>query len=280
MLLDKEKIHQQISNALSSHSVLEVDKVLASIEVLSSVDSTNSYLQNQQIITSMGKLCVAEEQSLGRGRHGNEWHAQANKNIILSLSWGFESRSATISALGLAVGLIVVERLNQDYSLGVGIKWPNDLFLNSQKLAGILVDATLSGKDNFNVVIGLGLNVQQENLAPTDSSYDWTDLYSHGVIVNRNELIGNLTADLLTMLYDFAERGFEPLVERWNTLSLYNRKQIKLTPQLDNSSSSEVIQGQMLGVNRSGQLLLLRPDGEQQVITTSNYSLSLCASDE
>ena len=180
----------------------------------------------------------------------------------------------------MAVGLIVVERLNQDYSLGVGIKWPNDLFLNSQKLAGILVDATLSGKDNFNVVIGLGLNVHQENLASTDSSYDWTDLYSHGVIVNRNELIGNLAADLLTMLYDFAERGFEPLVERWNTLSLYNRKQIMLTPQLDNSSSSEVIQGQMLGVNQSGELLLLRPDGEQQVITTSNYSLSLCASDE
>ncbi len=244
-----------------------------SIKILPSVDSTNSYLFKQPVIVGKAKVCLAEAQISGRGRRGNDWQSAANKNIMLSLSWGFKCWPKTISGLGLAVALVVAERLNKNHQLGVGIKWPNDLLINGDKLAGILVDVSGEVEGVCNMVLGLGLNVHQPDWSKQATDYAWTDLYSHGVVVDRNILVADIVNDWVSMLKDFEESGFGLFVERWNDLSCHVNKQIVLSE----TGEGKITSGKMIGVNDSGALLIESDDGQQKSISNSNLSLRLAS---
>ena len=143
----------------------QVAELLTDVEVLQNVASTNTHLLSKEITTNRACICLAESQSSGRGRRGNNWQSSPYRNVMLSLSWGFDHWPATITGLGLAVSLCIVETLNNNYGLDVEIKWPNDLMVRNgdvyDKLGGILVDVAGESSGACNVVIGLGLNVHQ-----------------------------------------------------------------------------------------------------------------------
>lgn len=263
--------------------------LIESITVLPSVDSTSSYLLKQKTNVGKAKVCLAEAQTSGRGRRGNNWLSAPNRNVTLSLSWSFARWPETITGLGLAVGLVVAERLNKDYQIDVGIKWPNDLLINGEKLAGVLVDVTGDIEGACTVVLGLGLNVHQPDWSrpieatshqqpiPQEagklSDYAWTDLYSQGVMVNRNDLVANVINDWLLMLTKFEQLGFGAFVHRWNSLSCHIDKLVVLAKP----EAAEQVRGKLLGVNDAGELLIRSEDGEQHTVSDSNLSLRLAS---
>ena len=242
---------------------------LKNIDVFQEIDSTNNYLLNQPIDVGVANLCVAEAQSSGRGRRGNDWQSASNHNIMMSLSWGFTHWPETITGLGLAVSLMVAERLNYDYQLAVKIKWPNDLMVDDDKLGGILIDLRGEASGECKLVIGVGLNVHQPDWSSEGARYKWTDLNSLGVKVDRNQLIGKLCSDLIIMLQEFECSGFKLFVERWGELSSHTNRRVKIT------GSNISVEGIMRGVDENGALLIESFDGEIHVFTDSNVSLSL-----
>ena len=162
------------------------------VEVLKEVDSTNSELMRRaRSGLTDPVLLVAESQTAGRGRLGRQWHAQAGDALTFSL--GLMLHPADWSGLSLAVGLSVVESLDPQGVLGLGLKWPNDIWLRQQdtnqqmletlpktasntwrKLAGILIETavpstptphtnqpqgTNSQKQQRYCVIGVGINI-------------------------------------------------------------------------------------------------------------------------
>ena len=268
--LEKEVIVNRVEQLLYQHTASEVLSAFGDVCILDEVDSTNAYLLKQPILTSQAKVCLAESQFAGRGRRGNEWQSASHKNIMLSLSWGFSRWPATITGLGLAVALLLAERLNQDYQLGVEIKWPNDLLISGEKLAGLLVDVSGSADGGCEVVIGLGLNVHQPDWSKEESAYAWTDLHSQGLSLDRNQLAGDIIADWIKLLIDFEKNGFAPMVKRWNALCAYVGKSIKLI-----KLGEEDIVGVMLGVDEAGALIVELPNGEPRVIVDSSLSLRL-----
>ena len=240
------------------------------IDVLQSVASTNSYLLSQSIQTGRANVCVAESQTSGRGRRGNDWQSAPYRNVMMSLSWGFESWPTTITGLGLAVALSVTECLNKEFGLDVAIKWPNDLMVGSDKLAGVLIDVAGESSGACNVVIGLGLNVHQPDWSNAQgSAYSWQDLTGLGVAVSRNELIAMLTDALTGMLSEFAQSGFAPMAQRWNALSSYAGKVIKV------GNEDSFVVGQMLGVDSSGALIVRDELGEEHHFSESTVSVRL-----
>jgi BirA family biotin operon repressor/biotin-[acetyl-CoA-carboxylase] ligase len=260
-MLDKDRICMAIDE-LGRPLVEEV-------EVLKSVDSTNSYLLTQPLKVGLARVCATEMQRAGRGRRGNEWQSAANKNIMMSLSWGFPRWLEGLTGLGLAASLVVAERLNKDYSLDVKIKWPNDLMVEKDKLAGILIDVSGDPHGYCNVVIGLGLNVHQADWSESEAGYAWQDLHRLGVEMDRSKFIGQLTSDLVAMLQTFERQGFAPMVQRWNDLSSYTGKQVVI---LDGGES---VRGLMQGVSDVGALIVKLDSGEQRVYTDSNISVRL-----
>ena len=222
---------------------------LESVEVVQSITSTNSHLLSQSISARRARVCLAESQSAGRGRRGNDWQSAPYRNLMLSLSWGFDHWPETITGLGLAVALTITERLNRDYDAGVLIKWPNDLLIRRNKLAGILIDVAGESTGACHVVIGIGLNVHQPDWSQS-GDYRWTDLASQDIQCDRNRLASDLVNDLMAMLTQFEDAGFSPMVDRWNALSSYAGERIKVGDQ------SHSIVGKMKGVDSSGALLL------------------------
>ena len=223
VLLDEQAIESEVAKKES----------LSGIEVLQSVESTNSYLLSKEIKLNEARICLAEAQSSGRGRRGNDWQSASYRNVMMSLSWGFDHWPATITGLGLGVALSVVETLNAECGLDVKIKWPNDLMVESDgchdKLGGILVDVAGESSGACNVVIGLGLNVHQPDWsAENGGAYQWQDLAGLGVNVDRNQLCAKLIDALIEMLSGFSVAGFEPMAERWNALSSYANKVIRV----------------------------------------------------
>ena len=244
-------------------------RLCESVEVLQSVQSTNSHLLAQPTLTNKARICVAEAQSAGRGRRGNNWQSAPYRNVMLSISWRFDHWPETITGLGLAVALTIVETINAHYQLEVKIKWPNDLMVGEHKLAGILIDVAGESSGSCNVVIGLGLNVHQPDWSAADSAYRWLDLQSLGVQPDRNQLIGLISHDVITMLARFGEYGFAPLVTRWNALSSYSGRRVRV------GSANDYIEGRMVSVDDVGALLIIDDHGAEHRFADSNVSVRL-----
>ena len=257
-------------NAKDIQAALHHSDKVQDVEVLQSVESTNSYLMATPIGVGVARVCVAEAQTSGRGRRGNDWQSAPYRNVMMSVSWGFDSWPATITGLGLAVALCVTESLNKQFGLNIQIKWPNDLMVGGDKLAGVLIDVAGESSGACNVVIGLGLNVHQPDWSlGAKSAYQWQDLQRLGVSVSRNQLIALLVDALTEMLSEFSEQGFTHMVDRWNALSSYAGKQIKV------GNDDSFIVGSMLGVDASGALLLKDLVGETHVFSESTVSVRL-----
>ena len=130
-----------------------------SVEILPEIDSTNTELMRRaRAGRTEPVLLVAEHQSAGRGRMGRQWHSPPGSSLTFSL--GLPLAPADWSGLSLAVGVSLAESLAPLSSADVRIKWPNDLWLGSGKLAGILIETAGAGPSRF-AVIGVGINLHE-----------------------------------------------------------------------------------------------------------------------
>ena len=108
-----------------------------------------------------GTGLAARAQTAGRGRRGHKWDSTAG-NLLLSIVLRPCVNPAKYSGLAAVSGLAVLKALEkQGFANEIGLKWPNDLVLEGRKLAGILTEASLSGRGVDYVVIGIGVNLRQ-----------------------------------------------------------------------------------------------------------------------
>ena len=131
------------------------------------VDSTNNYLKelaskSKPVIE--GTVIMAENQYAGRGQQQNGWHAEPGKNLTFSLLL----KPAFLAVadqfdLVRAVSLGVFDALEPLLGEGLKIKWPNDIYYRNRKIGGMLIENMIQGLQIKNAIIGIGLNINQEN---------------------------------------------------------------------------------------------------------------------
>ena len=126
------------------------------VEILPEIDSTNSELMRRARLGRLEPtLLVAEHQTAGRGRLGREWLSSSQSDgASLTFSLGLPFAPTDWYGLSLAVGLSLVESLHPTLQL----KWPNDIWLQGRKLAGILIETVSVGDVRF-AVVGVGINI-------------------------------------------------------------------------------------------------------------------------
>lgn len=138
---------------------------------LRSVDSTNKYAQ--ELLTKStpieGTVIVADEQYAGRGQVGSSWLSAACQNIILSVLFHPKFLLAKQQFyLNAAISLGIYHFIQQfPIPKTVKIKWPNDIYVGNQKIAGILIENTLKGTYLDWSIVGIGINVNQETFSET-----------------------------------------------------------------------------------------------------------------
>ena len=146
-----------------------------SIVHLLEVDSTNRYVRDEAAALWQNRgindfaVVSAGLQTAGRGQRGNTWSSNAGENLLFSiLARPGESLKVTEQfLLSQAVALSIHDAM-KCYGIDTLLKWPNDIYAGSRKLAGILLELDYSGAFVEQAIIGIGLNVNQEGFPPMD----------------------------------------------------------------------------------------------------------------
>ena len=119
--------------------------------------------------TSAGTIVIADEQTAGRGRGGRRWNSAAVQGLWITLLERPDTGSG-LEVLSLRLGVRVAPVLDRFTDGCVHVKWPNDLFVGSRKLAGILVEARWRGRNLEWVAIGIGINLAPSTAVPNSAA--------------------------------------------------------------------------------------------------------------
>ncbi|ARD63183.1 biotin--[acetyl-CoA-carboxylase] synthetase [Kosakonia radicincitans DSM 16656] len=220
------------------------------IAVLPVIDSTNQYLLDRLNELHSGDACVAEYQQAGRGRRGRKWISPFGSNLYISMYWRLDQGPAAAIGLSLVIGIVMAEVLRDLGADQVRVKWPNDLYLQDRKLAGILVELTGKTGDAAQIVVGAGVNLMMRKAQAEDISQSWINLQEAGVRIDRNMLAIRLVTELRTALKCFEQEGLAPFLSRWEKLDNFINRPVKLI-----IGEREII-GISRGIDAQGALLL------------------------
>ncbi|QWT39000.1 bifunctional biotin--[acetyl-CoA-carboxylase] ligase/biotin operon repressor BirA [Dickeya dadantii] len=251
--------------------LLDADKIRSHIQsgniaVLPVIDSTNQYLLDRLDSVSSGDACIAEYQNAGRGRRGRTWFSPFGSNLYLSLYWRLEQGPAAAVGVSLVIGIVMAEVLHHLGADGVRVKWPNDLYLNDKKLAGILVELNGRTGDAAHLVIGAGINLRMNSSGSDVINQGWINLQEAGIDIDRNMLAVKLITELRTALVIYEQQGLAPFISRWNDLDNFYNRAVKLIV------GNREIKGIDKGIDSQGALLL-EQDGEIQSYIGGEISL-------
>lgn len=221
------------------------------VEILPHIDSTNTELMRRARAGQLEPiLLVAERQTAGRGRLGRDWQSDTQDGLAtLTFSLGLPLQPADWSGLSLAVGLSVVQSLHPALQL----KWPNDVWLQDRKLAGILIETTSVGDVRY-CVIGIGIN-----LLARDSTGLRTPAAALQELLPGVEAPGALQALVLPLVravQGFEAQGFAALRADFHARDLLYGREVVCT---DGTT------GTARGVDASGALLVHTASGLQKI---------------
>ncbi len=226
---------------------------------LSETKSTNSYLLGMAGTLPGGTVVYTYRQTAGRGQKGNSWECEDGKNLAFS----FLLKKPALQAkkqfyISEAVSLAVLDFLSQ-YTDGIKIKWPNDIYLNDNKMCGMLIENSLDGKGIAHSVVGIGININQEVFLS-----DAPNPISLKNATNRDYDLEALLRDVcdrieqLCRFEEASEQDFKKLHERY-LHNLYRNDGKPHTWQLPDGTQ---FQGTIVDVAPDGMLALRHCTGE------------------
>ena len=233
------------------------------VDIYLSLDSTNDELMRRAAQLSdpqTKQICFAEMQTSGRGRRGRQWLSPFARNLYFSILWPFDG-IAKIQGLSLAVGLAVHRALSPLNIEGLGLKWPNDVLVNGEKLGGILIELTGVVTDACHVVVGMGINFDWRTQDQARIDQEATGLAQvlgmKSIAGERNRMTAAVISEITKVLSEFSESGFAPLKDEWNEANAFDGHPVSLI------LPSSAIHGICRGVNEIGELALETEEGLQ-----------------
>lgn len=173
------------------------------------LDSTQDELARLATHARDLTVVLAEHQTRGRGRRGQDWLSPPGLGIWLSCLKRFDGGPAALSGLSVAMGVCVVQALQDLGVSALALKWPNDVMSAHGKLAGILIE--VSGEYDGPTVarVGLGLNLRLPPGLLEELDQDVADIAGlcNGEVPGRNTLAAHLIAQIRAGLLRFEQHG-------------------------------------------------------------------------
>lgn len=188
---------------------------------LEETDSTNRYLKQlvREERPEEGSLVIADYQTEGRGQMGNSWYSGRGDNLLFSLLIYPRQLPANESFILSRVTSLALKNLLDSFTDDIRIKWPNDIYWKDKKIAGILIENDIQGKEIDNTVIGIGLNVNQQ-IFPVDLANPVSMRQITGIQHNREHLLELFMREFF-LLYRDLQEGLKMDIEDEYMLDLY-----------------------------------------------------------
>ncbi|MDF3054579.1 MAG: birA [Gammaproteobacteria bacterium] len=230
------------------------------ITLYQTIDSTNTQLKRElsaATTIALPHVCLAEQQTAGRGQADKQWYSPTNKNIYLSIAFAYTQPLHTLEGFSLVTGLALVKALSRcGFDKDIRIKWPNDIFHQGQKLAGILIETITQAPQQIYIVAGMGLNVNMTSMSEDTISRPWTSLASiFNQTQDRNKLTAHIIEQFFSYLALFEQAGLPAFIDQWEAHDFLKGKEITL------SNANRTCSGIAAGINTRGQLIIQTPKG-------------------
>lgn len=195
-----------------------------------------------------GDIILANYQINGKGQGKNTWYSTDGSNLLLSfICKDIQIKATQLTQLNMLVSLSVFNTVNYFFPEITSLKWPNDIMVNEQKIAGILIETALQGEYIKNAVIGIGININEENFPeflPAACSFYTLSKKYHDLDSVFNILIEQLDKQLSKLKIS----GFEEIREEYESV-LFGMETIRYF-----RSGEKEFSGIIKGINGHGQL--------------------------
>lgn len=233
------------------------------LRIVAECSSTNSLLvDDSPADDGRVHVVIAEHQTSGRGRRGKTWLSWPGASLTFSSLWRFPAGAPVPAGLSLVAGIAVARALEKQGATGVQLKWPNDVLLLGQKVAGILVELLPGRSGTPAAVIGIGINMALPAGERIPDQDGVADLASHvPTLPNRNRLTALLLRELHDLLETYASAGFPALRGAWQQRNAFAELPVRI------SGESTDLEGICAGVDEDGALLLRTDSGITRILS-------------
>ena len=197
------------------------DRVIVRLDEASSTNTELKLLQQKNPLPE-GSMVMTEFQTSGRGQAGNSWYSGKGKNLLFSFLLYPRFIQAKDQFIISRIVSLAIIRVLQQYTENITIKWPNDIYWNDKKIAGILIENSLMGQHIEYTIVGIGLNVNEDDF-PTHLPNPVSVKQITGDVFDREILLLLLRYEFL-MLYQSVESGEVAPIEREYMRHLYRKE--------------------------------------------------------
>lgn len=240
------------------------DKCVYFDEVISTNDEAKRLAENGCDSGTMVTCCL---QNGGRGRLGRQWKAD-NKSVCTSIVLRPDITPVYAPMITLIAGLATAKAINEVCNINAGIKWPNDVVAEGRKLVGILTEMSAEMEKIKYVVVGIGINVNNEVFADEIKDKASSLYILTGKKQSRRDIAAALIKQLMELYNLYIDKGFAAISDEYNRLCLNRGKYVKTVGSLE-------ISGLCKGVDDEGRLIIETADGKIEKVFTGEVSLRL-----
>ena len=256
MRVEIDKHEKMPKNITKSEILKHFTAPVSDVIVYSKTDSTNT---RARAFLSEGKqppfLVISEEQTAGRGRHGNSFFSPQS-GLYYTLVIQPKKEETALAKTTIAAAVSLQEAILETTGINCDIKWVNDLYLNGKKIAGILCEAPRNKENKLQgIIVGIGVNIAQrefpEELKDKAGSLNLPDL-------DRNILTAILTRRLLYWCDHLNDSEL---------INVYKKHSFLLGKEVSFIQNGETITGTAVDINEDGNLIV--DSGQQQYVLSS-----------
>lgn len=226
---------------------------------LDAIESTNDYLKSA--VFNNTQVAYTYNQFKGKGQRGNKWMSEPGKNLAFSIK--IYPKNIDIKdqfKINVIFSLLILNTLKSLQIPDIKIKFPNDIMSGNKKICGILIELKVKGSEIDNIIIGFGLNVNQENFG------ELTNASSLKLISNLNydlDGISNLFIQNLTR-HNYLNKLFNLNLGFDKTLEHYNQNLYGLNSNSIFQKNKSRFTGKIKSITSSGGINILKKDGRVQ----------------
>lgn len=213
------------------------------------IDSTNNYAMRliNEGMAEHGLVIRTDFQTQGKGQHGHIWMSEESKNLLFTLILDTSSMAIDYQfMLNAMTAVTIANFLMIEFQIpDVSIKWPNDIYAGKKKISGILIENHLRGSNWTNAVIGIGININQQQ---------FPDALSASSVYNETGKSHKVNQVLKKFLPSFNQNFMGFLTDPDQFLKTYNSLLLRQGMDITYTKNHELYRGRLIGALPNGEL--------------------------
>lgn len=250
------------------HRIWERNWIAGKLIYKESLDSTNLEAFRNAEALPHGAVVVAETQTAGMGRSGRKWESPKGENLYFSILLKPDFAREKTPMLTLVMAVAVARAIAHVTGADAEIKWPNDIIINGKKVCGILTQMQISKADETQVIIGTGINVNQQVFDETVLPYATSIQNEVEDVCSREDLLQAVLLEFEELYDAFAAEGNLAFIQtEYENLMVNDMRGVRV---LDPKGEYEAV---ALGINELGELMVQKEDGTTEAIYAGEVSV-------